>query len=69
MEYHITIVRTEANPNFEEEVKKLEDDRRYRNGYNPDSQPQRDLVKNVLTCHLTEEQYKKIKAEVFKAFE
>jgi hypothetical protein len=69
MNYNITIVKTEKNPNFDEEAKRYEEDRRYRNNYNPDTMPSREVIENVLTCHLTEEQFKKIKAAVLAVFE
>lgn len=71
MNYNITIVKTEANPNFEAELKKFEENNRY-NNYGPkfdDMGPRKEIPTNVLTCHLTEEQFKKVKAEVFKVFE
>lgn len=69
MNYNITIVKTEDNPNFAEELKAFEERNRYQNFNNLPEHPRREVTKNVLTCHLTEEQFKKVKAEVLKVFE
>jgi hypothetical protein len=72
MNYNITIIKAEANPNFEAELKEFNEQQkydRYNNPRNYDGAPQKEVIKNVLTCHLTEEQFKKVKAEVFKVFE
>jgi nicotinamide riboside kinase len=70
MNYKITIERKEPNPNFEAELKEWQEKNRYNNMRMGDEQyPQRVNVTNALICELTEEQFKAIKAEVFKAFE
>ncbi len=70
MNYQITIVRKEANPNFAEQLEefnKANGRGMYRGDVNCEM-PQREVTKNILMCELTEEQYKAIKAEVFKSF-
>lgn len=70
MLYQITIVKTEPNPNFAEDVKKFEDRNRM-GGYRSETDrfPQEEVRKNVLLVELSDEQYKKVKAEVIKVFE
>lgn len=68
MNYKITIERKEPNPNFETEYETWKEHNKYY-GRNQEPQPQSELTTNALICELTEEQYKAIKAEVFKTFE
>lgn len=66
MNYKITIERKELNPHFDAELERREKQSMHKNFGSP--MPQSHLIK-TLVCELTEEQYKAIKAEVFKAFE
>jgi hypothetical protein len=68
MNYQIRITKTEANPNYEAELKEA---RRPRYHFERQTlpEPQREFVKDVLVTELTEAQYKKIKAEIIKEFE
>ena len=70
MNYNLTITKTEPNPNYKEELKKWKDDQRWGRTI-PDERgwPQPEIVHDVLKVELTEEQFKKVKAEVFKVFE
>lgn len=69
--YFITIRKTEVNPNYKEEVEKYQQENRYYDrGPNRDlGAPLPEIVKDVLICELTEEQYKKVKLEALKSFE
>lgn len=73
MSYQITIVRSEPNPNFVEEMAKFEESRRMNRGmYHPEDRvgmPQEEVRKNVLLVELTDEQWKRVKAEIIKEFE
>ncbi len=69
MMYKITIEKKEKNPNFEAELKEWQDQNKYSNFREPMNRPQPEQITNALICELTEEQYKAIKAEVFKTFE
>jgi predicted DNA binding CopG/RHH family protein len=70
MNYKIIIEKKEPNQNFEAEYKQWQDDQRYsmNRNYEPIA-PQRENVTNALIIELTEEQFKAIKAEVFRVFE
>lgn len=76
MNYKIQITKTEKNTNFQEEIKKYKEDFNF-NSYNsrrmdePDfyNRPQEEVIKNVLLCELSEEEFKKVKAEIIKIFE
>ena len=74
MMYKITIEKKEKNPNFEAELKEWQEQNKYNlnsrigDRYN-ENYPQDVKITNALICELTEEQYKAIKAEVFKTFE
>lgn len=65
MNYQLKITKTEKNPNFVEELKDYET----RSIYKQVNYPQAEIIKDALTCELTEEQFKKIKAECIKVFE
>lgn len=71
MNYKIKIVKTEPNPNYKDEMAQYNEKSRYFDrGFERDNgAPLAEFVKDVLICELTEEQYKKVKAEVFKVFE
>lgn len=69
MNYKIFIERKEPNPNFELEYGEWKERQRYASYNNSVEQPAREWTRNALICELTEEQYKAIKAEVFKTFE
>ena len=58
MNYQITIVRKEPNPNFEEELKVWQERDEFYNRHDiglPSPQPE--IIKNALVCELTEEQF------------
>ena len=67
MNYRIKITKTEPNPTYKEEMERFEKDMRW--GSYSKQEPALEVVKDVLICELTEEQYKKVKAEVYKVFE
>lgn len=70
MNYKITIERKEPNPNFEAEYQEWKENQRYGVSRNMgDMMPSRENITNALICELTEQQFKAIKAEVFKVFE
>lgn len=69
MNYKIIIEKKEPNPDFEAELAKWQEASKY-SRFEPSSDyPSATKVSNALMCELTEEQFKAIKAEVFKAFE
>lgn len=69
MNYQITITRIETNPEYEKEIKEIDVRSNYTRGYETRFEPQREVIKNVLLVELTEDQFKKVKLEVLKAFE
>ncbi len=72
MNYQITIVRTEKNENFAEDMKKYEESRRFNGDFGRDRTsampPQEEVRKNVLMVELTKEEWEKVKSEVIKTF-
>lgn len=77
MNYKIQITKCEPNPNFEQEKKDMNEwdlEQMKTSAYfNREIRPQPpiptvEIVRDVLTCELTEEQYKTIKGEVIKVF-
>lgn len=70
MTYKIIVERKERNSNFDAEYKEWKEEQRYAMSRNlGDNMPQKENITNALICELTEEQYKEIKAQVFKTFE
>lgn len=67
--YKLQITKTEANPNYEVLLKEYKERNRYNSGSFDNDDPRPELIKNLLVVELTDEQYKKVKAEVFKVFE
>lgn len=68
MNYQIKIIKTEPNKNYKDELANYKEKTRWGNGMN-EAYPTTEIIKDVLICELTEEQYKKVKAEVYKVFE
>ena len=64
--YRIIISKREPNPNFASEMEQYERNNRF--GYDP-NRPQEQISTDVLITELSEEQFKKVKAEVLKVFE
>jgi hypothetical protein len=65
MNYEIKITKTENNPDYKDEMKS------YSSAFNQRYDkpiPTPTIVRDVLICNLTEEQFKKVKAEVLKVF-
>ena len=69
MNYKIQITKVEDNPNYDKEVIDFKENNRYYNGQMDKSFPSREVIKEVLSCELTEEEYIKVKAEVIKVWE
>lgn len=71
MNYQIKIVRTEPNLDFKDQMNEHRlGNRMFDRGFERDmGAPREEFVRDVLICELTEEQYKKVKAEVIKVFE
>jgi hypothetical protein len=69
--YFLTIKKTEANPNYKEQIQEYQERNRYfdRGPGRDMGEPQREIVKDILVVELTEEQYKKVKLESIKVFE
>lgn len=68
MNYKLYIEKKEPNPNFDKEYGEWKERQRYV-GYERGDIPAAEWTRNALICELTEEQFKAIKAEVFKVFE
>jgi hypothetical protein len=72
MNYRITITRTEPNLDFTKEVEAYDKAMRpsqYGRSIAIGEPPQKATVTNALIVELTEEQFKAVKAAVFKEFE
>jgi len=70
MNYQIRIVRTQKNENFEKELEQQMRGRPYRGYPEETSRPLSPIItEDVLTCELTEQQFKAVKAAVMKVFE
>lgn len=74
MKYKITVIKFEDNENFEAEMAqfKEKDDGYMRGRFAHETgctPPDRDKATRALEVYLTEEEYKKVKAEVIKIFE
>ena len=72
MAYKITIVKTEPNPQFKEELAKYQENRRtgyYDRGVEDAMRPKEETIDNALMVELTDEQYVAVKKEIIKAFE
>jgi len=73
MKYKLTIIRYDDNKNYESEMAKFKEDTRYEKFNKPwdnrDEGPSREVAERSLEVFLTEEEYKKVKAEVIKIFE
>lgn len=73
MKYILTVIKYEKNDNYEEEMAKFKEQNQYgsfnvRNGFSPDA-PQLEKTTKALEVILTEEEFKKVKAESIKVFE
>ena len=73
MKYILTVIKYEKNDNYEEEMAKFKEQNQYggfsvRNGLSPDA-PQLEKTTKSLEVILTEEEFKKVKAESIKVFE
>lgn len=71
MSYRITIIKTEPNPHFAEELEHYHQNNRiYDRGMDRDlGRPLEEVMKNALMVELTDEQYKKVKVEILREFE
>lgn len=68
MNYQITIVRKEPNPNFEAELSKWNEANSYRK-YEPIGEyPRTEVATNALICELTEAEYLEVKKNVLGVF-
>jgi hypothetical protein len=68
MNYQIIITKTEPNPNYAAELVEYN---KLRYAYDSDRkiEPKVSFERSVLSCELTEEQFKKVKLEALKVFE
>lgn len=66
MTYKITITKMDLNPNYKEEYEDYREKSRYGSAA---LEPIKNIESRVLDVELTEEEYKKVKAEVIKVFE
>ena len=65
--YRIIISKREPNPNFASEMEQYERNNRFgRNDMYDPNRPQEQISTDVLITELSEEQFKKVKAEVLK---
>lgn len=74
MNYKITIVRKDPNPNYAVEYAAWEEKYNGRrdnfgNRHTEDRPPEKETITDALICELTEEQFKKIKAACITTFE
>jgi hypothetical protein len=71
MKYKLTIIKYEANENYEAELAKFKEALNYNRYRNEPSQdePKIEVANRSLEVFLTDEEYKKVKAEVIKIFE
>lgn len=69
MKYKLIVTKKEENPNYAVEVAELEKTNRYNRNNFDDRGPQKEITTDALICELTDQQFKSLKAEVFKAFE
>lgn len=71
MAYRITIVKTEPNSKFAEEIEayNLYQNNRYRNQGEVFERPQEAIKTDALMVELSDAQYQKVKAEIIKVFE
>ena len=69
--YFLTIKKTEANPDYKEQVQEYQERNKYfdRGRGMDNGEPMREIVKDILVVELTEDQYKKVKLESIKVFE
>lgn len=63
MNYKITIQKFEPNPLY------LSEDKRKEYGRYTNEQLTPEVIRDALSCELTDEQFKKVKAECLKVFE
>lgn len=70
MKYRITVIGYDENKNYEKEMAEFKANEPY-NKFRHDTfdVPQRETAEKSLEVILTEEEYKKVKAEVIKIFE
>jgi len=66
--YFLTIKKTEANPDYKEQIREYQERNRFLDRGRPEG-PSEEIVKDVLVVELTEEQFKKVKLESIKVFE
>ncbi len=78
MSYEIRIIKREANTNFDAEMALFDENYPNRRNFMNDEYnrrekhpdfPQRERVTDSLMTELSDEQYKKVKAEIVKVFE
>lgn len=74
--YKIIVYKYEPNPDYEAELARHKEERdknfgmsRMDNRFSEEQIPQKENVKRSMEVFLTEEEYKKVKAEVIKTFE
>lgn len=70
MKYKLTIFKYEENKDYETEMAKYKEKNQYNrmNGYD-EFMPVKEVPTRTMEVFLTEEEFKKIKAETFKVFE
>jgi len=75
MKYKITITKYDENPEYEKQMEKYNEwydgsmRGRFPGGPSNDARPEREIESRALEVFLTEDEYKKVKAEVIKIFE
>lgn len=70
MKYKLTVIKYEKNENYEAEMAKWKEHNRYSNNFMDGALvPQTETADRSLEVFLTEEEYKRVKAEVVKVFE
>lgn len=66
--YQIKITRVEPNENFDEEMATFRSEQVWRHRNEGCEIPQREVLKNILLCELTPEQYEAVKEAVLATF-
>lgn len=66
MTYEIKITKTEPNPEYKEQLKAYNSDRGWSS--RDSIQPVAKFIRDVLTCELTEDQFKAVKKSVLEVF-
>jgi len=69
MKYKLKVLKTEDNPDFEEDLRRWREDIRYpRFNSEIQNEPPREFIRNAMEVELTDEQFEAVKKAVIEAF-